>query len=170
MNCNYFVSETTPNNIDLYLRCFSQNIFCEDYGISIASTELNSKVSEIALMPYKDVRRFVLCYKNIPISFCHFLSKDNIATVSGGILPELTNTGKGVYAAAIFYDFYFNKFSAEALIAEINKDNIRSQRMHKAFGFVEILNADKRILKLSVETFPNTFAKQILSKLKYEYK
>jgi len=168
VNCNYLVSETTPDNLGLYQRCFSQDNFCEGYDISIAPTELNSKVSEIALMPYKDVRRFILYYKDNPISFCHFLFKDNVASVSGGILPELANTGKGVYAAAIFYDFYFHKFSAEALIAEIKQNNVRSQRIHKAFGFVEISNQDKSKMKLFVENFPNTFTKQLLSKLKYE--
>lgn len=168
MKCDYFVSATTPNNLELYQRCFSHHHFCEDYDISIAPAERNSKVNEIALTPYKDVRRFVLYYKKKSISFCHFHFKENVAIISGGILPELANTGKGVISAAIFYDFYFNNFSAEALIAEIRRNNFRSQRMHRAFGFVEISNQDKTKLKLSIENFPNPFMKHILSKLDYE--
>lgn len=170
MDCNYSISETKRCNLELYRLCFSQNNFCEDYGISIPQNEFNGRVSEIALAPYKDVTRFILNYKECPISFCHFLFKSDVATASGGILPELANTGKGVFAAAIFYHFYFSKFSVAALVVEIEKNNLRSIRMHKALGFVEIEDRDKVKLQLQVENFPNDFTKQVLSKLRYEYK
>lgn len=170
LECNYHLSETTANDIELYERCFTQESFRAAYDVSILQSELSLKISEIALRTYKDVKRFVLYYKSEPISFCHFLVSGNTATVSGGLTPELFNTGKGVFAAVIFYDFYFNVLVGKILFAEIQKDNLRSLRMHKALGFIEISSNDKIKLKLVVNQFPNAFTKRLLSRLNYELK
>lgn len=168
MTYNYRISEATQIHLGLYQLCFSQKEFCEGYGICISQTELQSIINAIALTPYRDVRRYILFYKGKPISFCHFQFQENIVKASGGILPALLNSGKGLIAAAIFYDFYFKSFPTSELEVEIKKENVRNLRMHKALGFVECFREEKVTLKITSKEFPNKFTIQLLSKINYE--
>ncbi len=170
MLINYCISETKPIHLGLYRLCFSQKEFCDGYDISIFNSELNAIITKIALTPYRDVRRYVLLYKSKPISFCHFQLKEKLAIASGGISPEHINSGKGLYAAAIFYDFYFKTFPINELVVEIKYENLVSIRMHKAIGFIECRSEKKAMLKISRNEFPNKFTSKLLSKIKYESK
>lgn len=89
--------------------------------------------------------------------------------VSGGLTPDLINSGKGVHAAVIFYDHYFKMISKKPLIAEIHMENVRSLKLHYRLGFSGQPNAEKIILKLDEFAFRNPFVTLLLTRLDYEH-
>lgn len=164
----YYISETKLADIVFYQKCFSQKEFCRGYDVFIPKNELSATIREIALAPYRDVKRYVLHYDGELISFCHFLSVGKGANVSGGILPEYFNSGKGIIAGVIFYDYYLCKYHPDFLVVEIQRENVRSQRMHRALGFEVFEVSDKVGMKLFRKNFPNKLVNHFLHKIKYE--
>jgi hypothetical protein len=90
--------------------------------------------------------------------------------VSGGIKPELFNSGCGVYCAVLLYDYYIKSFNPMYLVVQINKSNVRSIKLHERLGFI-VKNWNTIVnMELNCRQFPNSFAKYILRRISNEEK
>ncbi len=168
--CDYQILETQPIIFGLYIECFSNREFCTNYSIDISPPEFRTRVEEIALRPFNNLRRYTLVYKKKAIFFAHFLLGKDYTKVSGGISPDMFNSGKGLLASAILFDFYFKSEIEKDLLVEINLENNRSLRVVQALGFTEICKAERQTLVLQRKYFPTELASNLLSKIEYESK
>lgn len=169
MPITFIISEVKENDFGLYFECFNNSEFIDFYSLALNKSN-NQNIHDIAFNNYLHLQRFVIKFNNRSICFCHFLEKNNNIYVSGGITPELFNSGIGVFCAVIIYDFYITSFHPEYLNVEIKKSNLRSIKLHEALGF-NITNHNITVkMELNSTDFPNDFAKYLLNRISYEKK
>ncbi len=159
----------------VYSKCFSNNKWVNNYGFDATNFNIEEFIEKSVLNSCHNVQKLIVLENNNPIGFSHIcLDEKNNCIVAGGIIPDLINSGKGVYAAIIIYDFLFHTYKRlDSILVTIVHSNINSMKMHIKIGFKRIAVSESEVglkdtLLLTRNDFSNDFCKIILSKTKYE--
>ncbi len=160
--------------IQVYKDCFDNPIWRQLYGVDKDGFNFENYIENSVLVQYPTVERLIVLDKiDHPILFAHLCNENETCVVVGGIIPSLINSGQGIYCSLSIFDYIFKSKSTKSITVSIKKINSNSLRMVQSFGFksTEKTNSidDATIsLQLKREEFPNTFARKLLSKSKYE--
>ncbi|MDZ4810220.1 MAG: hypothetical protein SGI96_18435 [Bacteroidota bacterium] len=162
--------------IQVYKECFGNPIWRQLYGVDKGDFNFKYFIENSVLVQYPSVERLIILDKtDNPIFFAHLCNENETCVVVGGIIPSLINSGRGIYCSLFIFDYIFKSKNTKSISVLIKKLNSTSLKMVQSFGFraIEKTNSvdDTTIsLQLKREDFPNTFARELLSKSKYEKK
>lgn len=158
------IREATQKDNYLYDKCFNDSEF------SCLFSENYINVSIYTSVGYPN-KRFIISQKlnekTEDIGFCHFVFQERGEYFfSGGCIPELFNSGKGLLACVFAIFNMFTYHGCCVINTIVLKRNNRSFRMLNAIGF-DIIKEEKTfyILKLRKKEFNNYLVKHICSKL-----
>lgn len=173
MKSFYEIVDFTFIYLDIYKKCFSNPHWTKLYGFDFKDFNLDNYINSSVLKNYPTVERLiVLNKKHEPILFAHLCKEQNDCIIVGGLIPELLNSGQGIFCSLIIFDYALKQRDINSITVSILNNNFRSLKMVRKFGFKETKQFEneknlKIILSLHKVDYPNTFSKTLLSKLEY---
>ena len=174
LNNMYFVENFSEEFLFVYTQCFSNNKWIENYGLNPTNFNIHDYIQNSVLFTYENVKRIIISdKKHSAFGFAHLCFEKNNCVVVGGVLPDMINSGKGIYTAIITYDYLFQKNTLDTITIAVLKTNQNSLKMNFKMGFIKIneVHSDigtKFILTLDRTNFPNKFCSIFLARIKYE--
>lgn len=120
----------------VYYKCLSDKRWRVLFGFDFPQEKVNEYVNSFAPLNSYELDCFILELNSNSIGFVNLLkSRDDIITLSGGLLPEKLNNGWGITYYAHMINYAMSLTNTKKISTFVTKTNLSSIRMHKALGF-----------------------------------
>ena len=127
---------STGSDRKVYNDCLQDKEWRHLYGLHFDDEELAEVIKVFAPLNSRELRCFICELNGEVIGFINLLnSAPNNVILSGGLLPCFRESGFGTILYAHIINYIMRNLPIEAIVVNVEKDNVSSLKLQSFFGF-----------------------------------